>query len=238
MSRVKALCFDVDGTLADTDDYAVARVANILQRVPLMSARRAARVARQIVMGAESPVNAAYGWLDRMGLDGTLASIKGTNEPLPDDHEPHAMVPDVKEMLDILVKRYPMSTISTGSGPRVEAFLEHYQVRDHFTCVVTAQTTPRMKPFPDPLFHAAKAMGVSPEQCLMIGDTTVDMRTAVAAGAQSVGVLCGFGKEDELRRRGAGLILKTTSDLLGVLCPEDDPLESESAVPETQEEPA
>jgi phosphoglycolate phosphatase len=67
-------------------------------------------------------------------------------------------------------------------------------------------------------------MKVAPEECLMIGDTTIDIRTGRAAGAQTVGVLCGFGTEGELRRTGAGLILRTTSDLLAVLMPGDDPL--------------
>ena len=58
-----------------------------------------------------------------------------------------------------------------------------------------------MKPHPEPLLFAAKAMGVDPAACLMIGDTTIDIRTGVAAGAQTVGVLCGFGTEDELRER-------------------------------------
>jgi N-acetyl-D-muramate 6-phosphate phosphatase len=58
----------------------------------------------------------------------------------------------------------------------------------------------------------------------MIGDTTIDIRTGVSAGAQTVGVLCGFGTENELRRTGANLILRTTSDLLAVLMPAEDSL--------------
>jgi phosphoglycolate phosphatase len=58
----------------------------------------------------------------------------------------------------------------------------------------------------------------------MIGDTTIDIRTGLAAGAQTIGVLCGFGTEAELRRTGAGLILRTTSDLLAVLSPSQDTL--------------
>jgi phosphoglycolate phosphatase-like HAD superfamily hydrolase len=113
----------------------------------------------------------------------------------------------------------------------VERFLAHYGVRDLFQAVVGAQTTRRMKPHPEPLFYAAEAMGVEPAACLMIGDTTIDVRTGVAAGAQTVGVLCGFGTERELRQAGAGLILRTTSDLLAVLQPADDAL-GQSASPE------
>ncbi len=51
----------------------------------------------------------------------------------------------------------------------------------------------------------------------MIGDTTVDMRAGSSAGTQKVGVLCGFGEEPELRKFGADLILKNTSDLADTL---------------------
>jgi phosphoglycolate phosphatase-like HAD superfamily hydrolase len=64
---------------------------------------------------------------------------------------------------------------------------------------------------------AANKMGVPPQACLMAGDTTVDIRAGKSAGAQTVGVLCGFGEEPELRRQGADLILPGTADLVKVL---------------------
>ncbi|MFP5465483.1 MAG: HAD family hydrolase [Gammaproteobacteria bacterium] len=60
----------------------------------------------------------------------------------------------------------------------------------------------------------------------------MDLRTGRAAGAQTIGVLCGFGTEDELRAAGAQLILRTTSDLLGVLRPAQDPLHNQTASPD------
>lgn len=238
LTRVRALCFDVDGTLADTDDDLVARLAGWLDAVPLVSGRRAERLARQAVMGLETPVHGAYALLDQLGLDTPverlrerLRAVKAqgrdpahTRNMQAVDEVPHEMVPGVRDMLAALAGRFPMCTISTGGAPRVERFLEHFGVREHFTAVIGAQTTPRMKPHPEPLLYAAKAMGVEPQACLMIGDTTIDIRTGTAAGAQTVGVLCGFGTEEELRRHGAQLILRTTSDLLAVLQPQDDPL--------------
>ena len=114
----------------------------------------------------------------------------------------------------------------------MERFLAHYGVRDLFAAVIGAQTTQRMKPHPEPLLFAAAQMGVDPAECLMIGDTTIDVRTGTSAGAQTVGVLCGFGTEAELRLAGAQLILRTTSDLLGVIRPQEDPLRGKaSALP-------
>ena len=232
LARVDALVFDIDGTLADTDDHLVAQLARALDRLPFVSGRRATSLARRIVMGAETPVNAAYGAIDRWGLDDELAALKRLlarakdqrqraerHPPEAADEVPHDMVPGVEQMLHELARRYPMSAISTGSELRVRAFLEHYGALRHFSAVAGAQTTPRMKPYPDPLLYVAEAMAVAPERCLVVGDTTVDMQTARAGGAQAVGVLCGFGTEDELRREGADEILATTSDLVGLLAP-------------------
>ena len=230
--RIDALVFDVDGTLSDTDDHLVTQIAEAIDRLPFLGGRQATWLARRIVMGAESPVNAAYGAIDRYGLDDELAALKGLLErarhqryraqehPVEAaDEVPHDMVPGVEQMLHDLSRRYPMSAISTGSEPRIRTFLDHHGVLGHFTAVAGAQTTPRMKPYPDPLLFAAGAMDVEPERCLVIGDTTVDMQTARACGAQAVGVLCGFGTEDELVREGADEILATTSDLVGLLAP-------------------
>jgi phosphoglycolate phosphatase len=236
--RIRALCFDVDGTLADTDDHIVARLATWIDAVPLVSGRRAERVARQVVMAAETPVHGAYARLDELGWDVPLTRLRERLQAIKRrgidpghtrnleaiDEVPHEMVAGVQEMLVALAERFPMCTISTGSAERVDRFLRHYGVREHFAAVVGAQTTARMKPHPEPLLYAAAQMGVAPHECLMIGDTTIDIRTGVAAGAQTVGVLCGFGTEEELRRTGAGLILRTTSDLLAVLVPQEDAL--------------
>ena len=60
-------------------------------------------------------------------------------------------------------------------------------------------------------------MGVSPENCLMIGDTTVDILAGKRAGAQTVGVLSGFGEEKELIEKGADLIIDSVADLPKIL---------------------
>lgn len=252
LSRVRALVFDVDGTLADTDDHLVQQLAQALEVIPGISGRRAEKLARRVVMSAETPVNTAYGLLDRLGLDDEFSRVKGavssaktrleeirarndspetTRNLQAADHDPHDMVPGVRKMLHTLSEQYPMCTVSTGHQERVDAFLEHYGVKSLFRAVITAQTTPRMKPYPDPILYAADTMGVAPEAVLVIGDTTVDMEAASGAGAQAIGVLCGFGTEDELRATGAAHICETTSDVLPLLLPSEDPLKGTSAVP-------
>jgi len=71
----------------------------------------------------------------------------------------------------------------------------------------------RLKPHPEPVVYAAKELGVDPERCIVVGDTTVDVRAGKRAGALTVGVLCGFGERLEMERLEADLILDTTTDL-------------------------
>lgn len=216
LSRIRALCFDVDGTLSDTDDLFVEKLAHLLQPFHfLFPKKNVKRVARRIVMATEAPANFLIGLPDTIGLDDKMAVlIDFVYRTL--GHKPKKnflLVPGVKEMLQEVGKRYPLAVISARDGRTTNVFLEQFDLLPLFKCVVTAQTCKHTKPFPDPILWAAQQMGVLPEACLMVGDTTVDIRAGKAAGAQTVGVLCGFGEEDELRRRSADLILPSTAEL-------------------------
>jgi len=217
LSRIRALCFDVDGTLSDTDDQFVDKTVGYLRSLRLfLSEDQLQRSARRFVMWAEAPGNVLLGIPDTLGLDAPLTAMgEWLRRPRP--RKDFLLVPGVKEMLDQFKGRYPMSIVSARDEATLLMFLDQYELRPYFDVVVTALTAPHTKPYPDPIFHAAQKMDVNPENCLMIGDTTVDIRAGKAAGAQTVGVLCGFGEEAELRATHADEILETTADLVQLL---------------------
>jgi len=127
------------------------------------------------------------------------------------------LIQGVFDTLINLKSHYPMSVVSARGGRSTLIFLDQFKLNPFFQAIATAHTCEYTKPYPDPILWAAAQMGVSPEECLMIGDTTVDIRAAKAAGAQSVGVLCGFGEASELLEAGADLILETTAQLPEIL---------------------
>jgi phosphoglycolate phosphatase-like HAD superfamily hydrolase len=110
-----------------------------------------------------------------------------------------------------------MAVVSAREERSVMTFLEQFDLVKYFNVIVTGLSTKRTKPYPDPVLFAAQKINVSPENCLMIGDTTVDIRAGKSAGAQTVGVLCGFGEEYELKKLGADMILEDTTKLVDVL---------------------
>ncbi|HEX6035593.1 MAG TPA: HAD family hydrolase, partial [Anaerolineales bacterium] len=150
----------------------------------------------------------------RIGIDDEMvAFIDWLNRHRQRPPKQYLIVPGVEEMLKQMQGRYPMSVVSARDEKSTMRFLTQFDLCKYFEVIVTALSAPHTKPYPDPILLAAERMGVQPQECLMIGDTTVDMRAGKAAGAQTVGVLCGFGEEPELRQLGADIILKSTADL-------------------------
>ena len=215
--RVKALCFDIDGTLSDTDDLYARRISPYLPRTIF---RDPDQTARRMVMWVESPGNALLGYADKIGMDDEMGVvIEWLSRARPTITKNFILIPGVDTMLAALKGRYPMSVVSARHEKSTMRFLEQFDLVKYFDAIITGLSAPHTKPFPDPIFLAAERMGVRPEECLMIGDTTVDIHAGKAAGAQTVGVLCGFGEEKELRDMGADLILNSTHQVAEILMP-------------------
>jgi HAD superfamily hydrolase (TIGR01509 family) len=219
VKRVRAICFDLDGTLSDSDDLLVARLALFLHPFRfLFPQREAERIARRMVMAGEAPGNFLISIPDRLGFDKPMYALSdwvASREKR--SRTKFKLIPGVRELLADLSRRYPLAVVSARETRSTDLFLDHFALSGYFRCVASDQTCEHTKPYPDPILWAAARMGVRPEECLMVGDTSVDIRAGQAAGAQTVGVLCGFGERPELERRGADLILNGTADLLSVL---------------------
>ena len=216
--RIQALLFDIDGTLSDTDDHMVSRLVRLLKPFNfLFKGKDPYSFARWLVMTAESPANLLYSLPDRLGLDVHLARLfdwtakRQLTRKHPSDL--FMLVEGVGEMLDSLHGHYPMAVVSARNEATTRLFLQHFDLDRYFEVVVTSQTCKHTKPFPDPILYAAQQLGITPSGCLMIGDTNVDVLAALAAGAQSLSVLCGLGREKELRRAGTQLILQSTAEV-------------------------
>jgi HAD superfamily hydrolase (TIGR01509 family) len=218
-SRVQGMCFDVDGTLSDTDDVWVSRLTGSLHSLRFLFRKSDPQpFARWLVMLSESPMNGIYHLLDRFSLDALIAQLFNRLSQSNKKHgQPFQLMKGARELLEAAHLKYPLTIVSVRDELSTRRFLDQFDLCSYFQQVVTNQTCEYTKPFPHPVRYAAECMGLSPENCLMVGDTTVDVLAGKAAGAQTVGLLCGFGTEKELRRAGADVILNDLTDLLALI---------------------
>ena len=217
LAEIRAILFDLDGTLLDTDDTAVEGLARCLR--PVLG-DRADRIARWILMKAETPGNWFVLILDKLGVDEQMLSLtdrlrkrRGVKPA-----SQFRLIPGVQEMIIDLRDRYQLGLVTTRGRYHIDKFLDSYpEIGESFEVTCGRQDTGRLKPHPEPVIFSAGRLGVPVQHCLMIGDTTVDVKSARRAGALSAGVLCGFGEREELERAGAHIILPTTADLIQYL---------------------
>ena len=215
LARISGICLDVDGTISDTDNAWTNRLSQILHPLRfLFKGHNPASFARWLVMTGGSPANALYHWLDRMSLDDTIAGLyEKFSRRRNSRASPFLLMDYAPDFLDFAASLYPVAIVSSRDDESTRQFIDQFGLRGYFKAVVTSQTCEHTKPYADPVLFAAQWMGVAPDRCVMVGDTTVDILAGKAAGAQTIGVLCGFGTRRELEKAGADLIVKDLMEL-------------------------
>ena len=212
---ITAILFDLDGTLAETDDHiidALARRLGSLQRFfPNGDARP---YVRRWVMRMEPIAAWLLARIDSVDLDDDafrmakyvrqMLGYKKTTEL--------EIVAGAEGALRDLRSRYRLGLVTTRDRASTLRFLAQHNLDDLFSTIICRDDVRRLKPHPEPIFKAAEALEIAAEQCVMVGDTLADIRAARAANAASIGVLTGFGSKEDLDE--ADLVLDSVVDLV------------------------
>ena len=121
----------------------------------------------------------------------------------------------IAETLSALkVRGVRMAVCTNKHISAAEALIRKYFPADTFDTFEGDRPGVPRKPDPAHVRIVLEKMGVMPEETVYLGDSGVDMQTAVNAGALPVGVLWGFREKDELMENGAQILLSKPSELL------------------------
>jgi len=210
---MKAIIFDLDGTLIDTvyahvfawhRAFMEAGISidgwKIHRRIGMsggLFTRAAAReLEREISFEEEQAIQNRHGELFRKFL--------------PDRRPLSGAI----ELLRYLRSNQIIHGIATsGRRPEIDQSLEALQVPPE-TVVIERGNVKRAKPEPDLFLACQEQLGVATEECYVVGDAVWDLLAARRARMLSIGLLTGGYGEDELIKAGAYLIFKDPSDLL------------------------
>jgi len=216
-SSYQAIIFDLDGTLLDTLDELGIITNSVLEKngFPTHSLGEYRYLVGE---GAENLIIRALGnnGSNRETVQRCLSEFltiyrETCGERSNLYHGIHQLLDDLVHMgikLAVLSNKPHDLTLKN-----IDLFLPHVP----FDMVLGQREGVPKKPDPHGALEIADHMGIKPENFLYIGDTSIDMRTAVAAGMNPVGVLWGFRGEEELRSSGAKHIIGNPGEILGLL---------------------
>lgn len=191
----RAVLFDLDGTLGDTAPDLAAALNRLLAerghaQVPLARARpvtsSGARGMLRLGFGID-PGDARYELLKARFLELYAERICAETR----------LFDGVAELLAALERRGLAWGVVTNKPERFTVpLLEALALRARAACVVGGDTARRAKPHPEPLLHAARALGCDSVRCLYVGDDLRDVQAARAAGMPVVAAGYGYLGED------------------------------------------
>ncbi|MEO6577693.1 MAG: HAD family phosphatase [Candidatus Limnocylindria bacterium] len=211
--RPDAILFDLDGTLVDTVPARISAWTAVFAEFGIPSSRE--RVEPMIGIDGRRLAREGAAAAGRHIDDETAEAIDRRSGELFDEinTDPRPL-PGARDVLRRLTERGVTWAIATSSRrEQVGSSIAALGLGADPT-LVDGSHVEHAKPAPDLLLLGARELGVDPAACWYVGDSTWDMRAAVAAGMRAVGVLAGAAADAEsLRAAGASSVLDTIESL-------------------------
>lgn len=213
--KYKAIIFDLDGTLTDTlcdlmlsTNYALKSMGwpeRSLDEVRRFVGNGVRRLMEQAV-----PADT-----EEEEFEECFATFQEHYVEHCQDHT--GLYEGIDELLVELKQRgYKLGIVSNKLQAGVDELYQAF-FQDTIEVAIGERPNVRRKPMPDMVNLAMQQMGVTPEECVYIGDSEVDMATARNAGLPCISVLWGFRDHDYLKEIGAFRMVSTPREILDLV---------------------
>lgn len=204
MTRFDAALLDMDGTLLDTEQI---YLASLIKALDGFGYREATAICHAMI-GLPGPE-----------CDAMLRAHYGDDFPLAEVNAAYALNRDDMLMRGLPLKTgavalldalrdadCPIALVTSSSRRTVERYLDIAGIRDSFDAVVTRDDVARGKPYPDLYWLAAERLGVSPDACVAIEDSSPGVTAAYAAGTTTIMVPDILQPTDDIRAKCASVL--------------------------------
>lgn len=219
---VKAVIFDLDGTLVDTNYLHVEAWARAFAAIGKMVPRTA--IHKQVGKGSDK-------FLPEFVTDEAAAKRA---DALHGEHyaamqEYGYPLPGAKELLVALKQRDVAVWLGTSAKPEeLERFIAVLDAKDKLAGVISSQDVEESKPAADVFAVAAQRAGVAPAEAVVVGDTVWDVEAARRADLRIVALLSGGAySRAELEAAGAVAVYDDCAALLAAGFPDGLPAGAE-----------
>jgi pyrophosphatase PpaX len=201
-ARPIAVLFDLDGTLVDTVPFILAAVRHTFEGTGACPSDA------EWIAGIGTPLRAQLA---------SFAKRPEDVEPLFQRYRAYWLehhdartrcFPGALEAVETLARRgHPIGVVTAKIEQGARRTLTHTGLLPYVKAVVGADSCAHAKPHPEPVLVALAALGATPSEAILLGDSPHDIAAAKAAGALGIGALWGACSRDALAAAGADLFL-------------------------------
>lgn len=212
MTAIRAVIFDIDGTLIDSVDFHAKAWVEAFETFG--HALLYDRVRRQIGKGGDQlmPVFLPEAEIARIGKDLEDHRARLLRERYLPLFKPFEGVRALFER--VLADGKQVALASSAKGQELERYKVIARIEDLIDAETSSDDAEKSKPHPD-IFQAALAkLGMAPERAIVVGDTPYDAEAAARAGMRTIGVRCGGWSDAELKQAGCTAVYADPADLL------------------------
>ena len=211
--NIQAVLFDLDGTLIDSaPDLGAAvdqmRVDRGMPSLPLVHYRPMAGA------GARGMIGLAFGFTpEHPDYDAMKEEFFRNYEACMTQRT--FAFEGVVQMIDALVAaQLPWGVVTNKSKRFAEPLTQAMPLFKTAAVVISGDTTPYAKPHPEPLFEAARRLGIAPSACVYVGDDERDIVAGLAAGMKTVAATYGYlGTQSDVQKWQAHAHIQSPREL-------------------------
>lgn len=217
---IRALAFDLDGTLVDSAPGLAQAIDHALADLQLPPPG-VARASTWIGNGADVMMTRALIWaLGREPQENEQRDARTLFDKYYAEtvEAGSTLFPQVKATLaELAEKGLPLAIVTNKPTPFVAPLLASLGIADYFSLIIGGDDVVVKKPHPAAIFLVLGRFGVLPQQLLFVGDSRNDILAAQAAGVPNIGMTFGYNYGEPIASSQPDLTLDSFDELLPAL---------------------
>jgi phosphoglycolate phosphatase len=189
------ILFDLDGTLIESTDAIVStfHYSFKVHDMPLVEDEK-------IIQLIGYPLEIMYA---QLGIE--QGKISGFVDTYKDEYRKIStkktkLLPNTLEAIELASTFAELGIVTTKTGKYSKVLMEYFNLMKYFKVLIGREDVEKPKPDAEPILKALESFNFKGKDVYMIGDTKLDLLSAKNAKVNSIAVLCGYGKKEELQK--------------------------------------
>ncbi|MDP1536876.1 MAG: HAD-IA family hydrolase [Burkholderiales bacterium] len=208
----RAVLFDLDGTFADTAPD-LGRTINLMRAARGLAPVALTETRRVTSLGARGLLGVGF------GIGPEHADYAAMREEFLRLYEMNlcqdtVLFPGIAALVDALEARRILWGIVTNKAERyARPLLQQLGYGTRAACIIGGDTTGHLKPHPEPLLAATRAIGIAAQDCIYVGDDQRDIEAGRAAGMRTIAVRFGYLNGSNPETWGADSLVSNPAEI-------------------------